>query len=75
MMQAMKTNGDAKMINLPVRCTVDMKPVGANDTDSGWMVARFATLDQAKQFMADYPRCFMPCWKRMANEPNVFVAR
>ena len=56
------------MYSLPIRCTHNMRPVGANDTDGGWTSMRFPTLARMQQFMQDYPRSFMPCWKRLANE-------
>ena len=31
---------------------------------SGWTVYEFATPEKAAEFVAGYPECAMPCWKR-----------
>lgn len=36
----------------------------AENPNSGWTVYEFATPAEAADFIAAYPQCAMPCWKR-----------
>jgi len=36
----------------------------ANNPASGWTVYEFSTAEDAALFVAQYPQCAMPCWKR-----------
>jgi hypothetical protein len=36
----------------------------ATNPASGWTVYEFATPEKAAEFVAGYPECAMPCWKR-----------
>lgn len=36
----------------------------ASNPASGWTVYEFATPEKAAEFVAGYPECAMPCWKR-----------
>lgn len=53
---------------LPVRCTHDMKPLTSTAIDGGWSIVEFNSETDMRGFMTDYPRSFMPCWKRLDAE-------
>lgn len=36
----------------------------AENPTSGWTVYEFKTATEAAEFVAGYPECAMPCWKR-----------
>jgi hypothetical protein len=36
----------------------------AGNPNSGWTVYEFKTAEDAAGFVAGYPECAMPCWKR-----------
>lgn len=64
-------NATVAPVSLPYRLTFDgptptggLPKVKPGRGNAGWTVATFASIDDARAFMAAHPGAEMPCWRR-----------